>query len=134
MDFSLLRLLCPWDSPGKNTGVGCHFLLQLFSEKTTNNPKELQVKSINRKFHRRSNLNSVKNIKFNNTVEYYFALIWLAKIKKPGNAKNWGKLEKQILSNSGRSINGKPVALFLTAKNFKQPILIRKGINYKQSI
>ena len=21
------RLLCPWDSPGKNTGVGCHFLL-----------------------------------------------------------------------------------------------------------
>ena len=20
--------LCPWDSPGKNTGVGCHFLLQ----------------------------------------------------------------------------------------------------------
>ena len=23
-----VRLLCPWDSPGKNTGVGCHFLLQ----------------------------------------------------------------------------------------------------------
>ena len=22
------RLLCPWDSPGKNTGVLCHFLLQ----------------------------------------------------------------------------------------------------------
>ena len=22
------RLLCPWDSPGKNAGVGCHFLLQ----------------------------------------------------------------------------------------------------------
>ena len=22
------RLLCPWDSPGKNTGVGCHVLLQ----------------------------------------------------------------------------------------------------------
>ena len=22
------RLLCTWDSPGKNTGVGCHFLLQ----------------------------------------------------------------------------------------------------------
>ena len=22
------RLLCPWDSPGTNTGVGCHFLLQ----------------------------------------------------------------------------------------------------------
>ena len=23
-----VRLLCPWDSLGKNTGVGCHFLLQ----------------------------------------------------------------------------------------------------------
>ena len=22
------RLLCPWDFPGENTGVGCHFLLQ----------------------------------------------------------------------------------------------------------
>ena len=23
-----VRLLCPWDCPGKNTGVGCHFFLQ----------------------------------------------------------------------------------------------------------
>ena len=23
-----MRLLCPWDSLGKNTGVGCHFLLE----------------------------------------------------------------------------------------------------------
>ena len=22
------RLLCPWNFPGKNTGMGCHFLLQ----------------------------------------------------------------------------------------------------------
>ena len=22
------RLLCPWNFPGENTGVGCHFLLQ----------------------------------------------------------------------------------------------------------
>ena len=28
MDCSLSRLLCPWNFPGKNTGVGCHFLLQ----------------------------------------------------------------------------------------------------------
>ena len=25
----LTRLLCPWGSPGKNTGVGCHALLQV---------------------------------------------------------------------------------------------------------
>ena len=23
-----VKLLCPWDSPGKNTGVGCHALFQ----------------------------------------------------------------------------------------------------------
>ena len=22
------RIFCPWDSPGKNTGAGCHFTLQ----------------------------------------------------------------------------------------------------------
>ena len=27
------RLCCPWDSPGKNTGVGCHFLLQCMKVK-----------------------------------------------------------------------------------------------------
>ena len=26
------RLLCQWDSPGKNTGVGCHFLLQWINQ------------------------------------------------------------------------------------------------------
>ena len=28
------RLLCPWDSPGKNTGVGFHFLLQCMKVKS----------------------------------------------------------------------------------------------------
>ena len=28
------RLLWPWDSPGKNTGVGCHFLLQCMQVKS----------------------------------------------------------------------------------------------------
>ena len=30
--FSRVRLFktpCPWDSPGKDIGVGCHFLLQM---------------------------------------------------------------------------------------------------------
>ena len=27
------RLPCPWDFPGKNTGVGCHFLLQCMKVK-----------------------------------------------------------------------------------------------------
>ena len=28
------RLPCPWDSPGKNTGVGCYFLLQCMKVKS----------------------------------------------------------------------------------------------------
>ena len=28
------RLRHPWDSPGKNTGVGCHFLLQCMEVKS----------------------------------------------------------------------------------------------------
>ena len=31
------RFLCPWDSPGKTTGVDCHFLLQgIFSTQRSN--------------------------------------------------------------------------------------------------
>ena len=30
------RLPRPWDSPGKNTGVGCHFLLQCTKVKSEN--------------------------------------------------------------------------------------------------
>ena len=32
------RLLCPWGSPGKNTGVGCHFLLQRIFPTQGSNP------------------------------------------------------------------------------------------------
>ena len=48
----LTRLPRPWDSPGKNTGVGCHFLLQCMKVKsesevaqsclTLSNPNGLQ--------------------------------------------------------------------------------------------
>ena len=36
-----IRLPSPWDSPGKNTGVGCHFLLQCMKRK-------VKVKSLSR--------------------------------------------------------------------------------------
>ena len=38
------RLLCPWDSPGKNTGVGCHFLLQRIFPIEGSNPSLLHWK------------------------------------------------------------------------------------------
>ena len=35
------RLLHPWDSPGKNTGVGCHFLLQCMKVKSESEVAQL---------------------------------------------------------------------------------------------
>ena len=37
------RLLCPWDSPGKNTGVGCHALLQGIFPTQVSNPSLLHL-------------------------------------------------------------------------------------------
>ena len=36
-----LKLLCPWDSPGKNTGVGCHAILQGIFPTHASNPRLL---------------------------------------------------------------------------------------------
>ena len=35
------RFLRPWDSPGKNTGVGCHFLLQCMKVKSESEVPQL---------------------------------------------------------------------------------------------
>ena len=35
------RILCPWDFPGKNTGVGCHSLLQEIFLNQGSNPRLL---------------------------------------------------------------------------------------------
>ena len=37
------RLLCPWDSPGKNTGVGFHLLLQRIFLTQGSNPCSLHL-------------------------------------------------------------------------------------------
>jgi len=37
------RLFCPWDFPGKNTGVGCHFLLQRIFLTQGSNPHFLHL-------------------------------------------------------------------------------------------
>ena len=41
------RLLFPWDSPGKNTGMGCHALLQgIFPTQELNQGLPLQADSL----------------------------------------------------------------------------------------
>ena len=41
IDSSPPRLPRPWDSPGKNTGVGCHFLLQCMKVKSESEVAQL---------------------------------------------------------------------------------------------
>ena len=41
MDCSPPASFCPWDSPGKNTRVGCHFLLQVIFLTQGENPSLL---------------------------------------------------------------------------------------------
>ena len=40
------RLLCPWNSPGKNTGLGCYTLLQEIFPTEGQNPRLLQCRQI----------------------------------------------------------------------------------------
>ena len=37
------RLLCPWESPGKNTGVGCHAFLEGIFPTLGLNPRLLRL-------------------------------------------------------------------------------------------
>ena len=46
LDWQHARLLCPWDSPGKNTGMGCHSLLQGIFPSQRVNPGLLHCKQI----------------------------------------------------------------------------------------
>ena len=41
-----MRLRCPWVSPGKNTGVGCHFLLQGIFPTQGSNPGLLHCRQM----------------------------------------------------------------------------------------
>ena len=44
------RLLCPWDSPGKKTQVGCHFLLRGIFPTQGSNPGLLHCRHIQREY------------------------------------------------------------------------------------
>ena len=72
------RLLCPWNSPGKNTGVGCHALLQRISLTQGSNPGLLHCRQIlyglNISF--TVNTENFVGFKCNNLKEVFFCLIF----------------------------------------------------------
>ena len=48
--WTVARHLCPWDLPGKNTGVGCHFLLQGNLPSPGTEPTSLVLPALSRGF------------------------------------------------------------------------------------
>ena len=67
------RLLCRWDSPGKNTGVGCCFLLQVIFPTQKSNPGLLDSRQI---FYRLSYEGSMNRTLPNSFYKASIILIW----------------------------------------------------------
>ena len=68
---------CPWNSPGKNTGVGCHFLLQGIIRTHVSNPGLLNCKQILYCLsHWEAPQYSVNIFKWMNEHTFFFHLDW----------------------------------------------------------
>ena len=101
------RLLCPWNSPGKNTGVGCHFLLQ---NKPTHK-KQVRFVVTRDGGRRRGNLmkEGIQEVQtFSYNINKYRDALWH---KYNTVARYVGKLREQILR------------VLITKKNMFLPVL-----------
>ena len=86
MDCSLLRLLCPWNFPGKNTGVGSHSILQEIFPTQKLNPVLLHYRQILYHLSRQGSLIMVKLEKIRAVSIVIVATKWV---------KTWNGLRKR---------------------------------------
>ena len=105
------RLLCPWDFPGKSSGVGCHCLLQ-----RKNTTKYLSKTEANRNFKNHSSQRDIKK-----------SLIHVnANIKAFPRYWNWmisGKGEKRLCTQSVWSREWNTYRGLMVARNTVHPDL-----------
>ena len=111
------RLSHPWDSPGKNTGVGCHFLLQRMKVKsesevtqscpTLSDPMDcsLPASSVHGIFQAR-------------------VLEWGAIISSQTYKKNWDSFKYVISTNHKLTVERSVQVLSPEHKNFKKIIKV----------
>ena len=71
-------LLWPWDSPGKNTGVGCHFHLQGIVPTQESNPGLLHCRQILYRLSYKGSPKTCKNTFSNKNLCFYFNIFFLA--------------------------------------------------------
>ena len=96
------RLPRPWDSPGKDTGVGCHFLLQCMKVKSeseaaqscltrsNSNTKSSLIKKKNTLiFKKVAQYHIIREMEIKSTMSYHSIPVGMAIIRKIGNYKCW---------------------------------------------
>ena len=75
---NLSRLLCPWNSPGSNTGVGCHSLLQEIFLTQGLNPGLLLCRQILYHLSHRGNPWYIKSSQIKDwSVGFFFLSLWM---------------------------------------------------------
>ena len=90
------RLLCPWDSPCKNAGVGCHFLLQGIFLTQGSNPGLLHCRQILYRRRYKGSYQVLAHPQLLWTIENVIGSWKITKIWE--KRKSWGRIEWQRLS------------------------------------
>ena len=136
------RLPHPWDSPGKNTGVGCHFLLQRMKVKsesevaqscpTLSDPMDCSLpgSSIHGIFQARVlewgaiafSAPIVREMQIKTTVRSHLTPVRMAIIKKSTNSKCW------------RGCGGKKACLHWRRKWQPTPVILSGGSRGQRSL
>ena len=79
------QLLCPWDFPGKNTGVGCYFLLQGIFQTQASNQSLLHCRQIlYHPSHQRRLKAGISSVQFNSVTQSYPTLCDPMNCSTPG--------------------------------------------------
>ena len=103
---SLIRLLCPWDSPGRNTVVGCHFLLQEIFLTQGSNPRFLHWQADSLPL---SHLGSLTGNLHSHRMGPHQNLICMSSLKTPGTQQeDMKRFVIYRMQLSGKRIAGFP--------------------------
>ena len=79
---------CPWDFPGKNTGVGCHFLLQGIFPPQGSNSHLLRWQEDSLLSHRGSPLHPLINCEYKFCFPEFCDLLWQFNRTRGGHCGN----------------------------------------------